>query len=109
MPIASKVLGQAALAATTLTDVYEVPDATEATISSVVICNRSSSDRTFRVSIAVGGEADHVKQYIAYDVTVPANDSVPVKVGPTLSALDVVRVYASTADLSVNIFGQERT
>lgn len=109
MAIESKVLGQAALAATTLTDVYTVPADTEAVISSVVICNRSGTDRTFRLSVAVAGESDATKQYVAYDTTVPANDSVPVRLGITLAATDVIRAYGSTADLSVNVFGQEKS
>lgn len=109
MAIETKVLAQAALAATTLTDVYEVPADTEAVVSSIVICNRSGTDRTFRVSVAVAGASDDPEQYLAYDTTVPANDSVPLRLGVTLGAADVVRAYGSTADLTVSVFGQERS
>jgi hypothetical protein len=47
------------------------------------------------------------QHYIAYDVTVGANDTTPLTLGITLTATDVVTVYASTADLSFGIFGSE--
>ena len=109
MAIVGKVLGQIALPATTLTDVYEVPAGTEASVSTVNVCNRSATDRTFRLSVAVAGEADDPKQYLAYDTVVPANDSIPVRVGMLLAETDVIRAYASTTDLSINVFGQEKS
>jgi hypothetical protein len=102
-----KVLGQSAPSATTLTDLYTVPASTSTTISTFIICNRGSSNATFRVSVAVGGASDDNKQYLYYDALILKNDSIPVTIGPTLAATDVVRVYASSADLSFNIFGVE--
>jgi hypothetical protein len=104
-----KVLGQAALAATTLTDVYTVPAATQAVVSSVMICNRANAARTFRVAVAIAGAADATKQYLYYDTSLAANDSLAAVIGITLAATDVVRAYASAADLSINIFGSEIT
>ena len=39
-----KVLGQAAPAATTETVLYTVPDMSQTTVSSIVICNRNNSN-----------------------------------------------------------------
>jgi hypothetical protein len=47
------------------------------------------------------------QHYIAYDVSVLANDTTALTLGITLTATDVVTVYASTADLSFGIFGSE--
>jgi hypothetical protein len=47
------------------------------------------------------------QHYIAYDATVAANDTVSLTIGVTLAATDVVTVYGSTANLSINIFGAE--
>jgi hypothetical protein len=102
-----KVLGQAALAATTLTDVYTVPAATQAVISTMVVTNRAGSSTNFRLSVAVAGAADNSKQYLYYDVTIPAFETFCSTIGVTLNTTDVVRAYAGNSNLSVNLFGVE--
>jgi hypothetical protein len=104
-----KVLGQSNPSATTPTDVYTVPAATTAVISTVVVANRASSTRTFRISVRVAGAGADNKQYLAYDMAVPANDTVFMMLGISLAATDVVTVYVSAADISVNIFGVENS
>jgi len=102
-----KVLAQSTPPATTVTDVYTVPALTAAVVSSIIVCNRAASPRTFRISLAVNAAADTIAQYIAYDMVVPANDSIFVQIGVTLGANDVIRVYVSATDISVNVFGVE--
>jgi len=107
MALTRKVLGQQAPGATTETDLYTVPSATEAVCSSIVICNRGASAATFRVSVSVGGGATANKDYIYYDVTIAGNDTFIATIGITLGAEDKVKVYASSTNLSFNLFGQE--
>jgi hypothetical protein len=107
MANAYKVLGQNDLAATTLTDVYTVPASTETVISTIVIANRTAAAESFRIAIRTGGDAVEDKHYIAYDVPIAANDSTTLTLGVTLEATDVLSVYASAVDLSVNVFGTE--
>jgi hypothetical protein len=102
-----KVLGQAAPAATTPNNTYTVPAATEAVISTVVIANRDSSDGTFRLSIRPNGATQADQHYIAYDVPIAANDSTTLTLGITMDAADVLTFYASSADMSINVFGTE--
>lgn len=104
-----KVLAQSLPSATTLTDVYTVPGATSATISSVVICNQSSTATTFRLSVAVAGAADATKQYIYYDVDLAGNDTFIATIGITLAATDVVRGYSGNGSISFQLFGVEVT
>ena len=104
-----KVLGQASLAATTLTDLYTVPGATSAVISTVVICNRGSAATTFRLSVAIAGAANANQQYLSYDTPVVGNDSVTLTLGVSLATTDVIRGYAGNTNLSFNIFGLEIT
>lgn len=106
---AAKVLGQVEAPATTLTDLYTVPASTQTTVSSLVICNRTNSSKTFRVSVAVANLADTLKQYIYYDVTVMRNDTFIATIGLTLAATDRVRVYASAVGLSFSLYGVEYT
>jgi hypothetical protein len=47
------------------------------------------------------------KQFIFYDKSVTANDTLTVVIGLTLNQADVLKVYASTADMSFNLFGVE--
>ena len=107
MAITYKVLGQSAPGAATPADAYTVPGSTSAVVSSIVVCNRSSTATSFRVSIAVGGAVVANQQYIYYDVTIAGNDTFVATIGLTLAATDVIRVYATLATLSFNILGTE--
>ena len=107
MAITYKVLAQSAPSATTNTDVYTVGSGKQATVSTITVCNRSTTAATYRIAIRVAGSALSNEEYIAYDAPVGPNDSVTWTIGMTIDAADVVTVYASTANLSVNIFGAE--
>lgn len=102
-----KVLGQSNPSATTATTLYTVPSATQAVVSTIVICNQTGTAATFRIAIRVAGASLTASQYVAYDVTVGASDSTALTLGITLGAADVITVYASTATLSFAAFGSE--
>ena len=102
-----KVLGQSAPSATTNTDVYTVPSSTQSVISTITVCNRANTSSTYRIAIRPDGATLANQHYIAYDSSVPANDTIALTLGLTIDAADVVTVYASTANLSFNIFGSE--
>jgi hypothetical protein len=102
-----KVLGQAALAATTDTDVYTVPASRQAVVSTLVVANRGATAATFRVAVRPAGGTLADGMYIAYDVPIDGNSSYTFTIGITLDETDVVMVRSSTANLSVNLFGQE--
>lgn len=102
-----KVLAQAAPLATTDTDVYTVGASTSAVVSTLVVCNRSAAAVTYRIAVRPAGAALANEHYIAYDVTVGANDSTTLTLGITLATTDVVTAYASTGDLSISVFGSE--
>ena len=104
-----KVLGQLACAATTEETVYTVPNLAQTTISLITVCNRSGSAVTFRLYVAVAGASTDNKQYLYYDYSIAANDTLRVGCGVTLNQSDEVQFYASAASLSVNIFGVETT
>ena len=104
-----KVLGQVDTAVTTVTTLYTVHDATVTTISSIVVANRTGSAITFRLSVHVGGASADDKQYLYYDKSVAANDSLTIVIGITLNQTDVLKVYASAVDMSFNVFGVETT
>lgn len=102
-----KVLGQSAPAATTETDLYTVPAVTNTVVSSIVVCNRSASADSFRVSVATGGGVTANADYIYYDIAIGGNDTFIATVGITLEASDVVRCYSVNGNLSFSIYGSE--
>jgi hypothetical protein len=104
-----KVLGQLSPAATTLSTLYTVPGATQAVASSFVVCNRGTTNSTFRLSVAIAGAADDNKQYVYYDVAIQGNDTFIATIGLALGAADVIRVYSSSTDLSFSLHGVEIT
>lgn len=107
MATAYKVLGQSAPSATTETNVYTVPASTETVVSTIVICNRATTQATYRIAIRPDGTTIANTHYIAYGATVPANDSIALTFGLTMNAGDIITVYASSADLTFSIFGSE--
>jgi len=107
MATAYKVLGQVAPSATTATAVYTVPSATEAVVSSVTVCNRAGTAGTFRLAVRPDGATLANEHYVVYDTGIGANDTIILTVGLTLDAADVLEVYTSSADMSVNAYGSE--
>jgi len=102
-----KVLGQLDPSATTITTLYTVPDMAQTTVSSIVAANRTGSAITFRLSVHVAGASADDKQYLYYDKSVAANDSLTIVIGITLNQADVVKVYTSASNMSFNMFGCE--
>ena len=107
MATTRKVLGQVAPAATTNTDIYTVPAATSTVCSTLVAANRGGVAASFRVAVRPAGATLANKHYLYYDVALSPGDSFAATIGLTLAATDVVTVYASTADLSFSLFGEE--
>ena len=102
-----KVLGQSDPSATTATVLYTVPDLAQTTVSSLVICNRSGSAITFRVSVHVEGASADDKQFLFYNQSLAAETTQTVVIGICLGQNDVMKVYASAANVSFNLFGVE--
>jgi hypothetical protein len=103
-----KILGQVAPDAAAETTLYTVQTpATSAVCSSIVVCNRGTAARSFRVSISPAGDPTDNKDYLYYDVTLAGNDTFIATIGITLNLNDVIRVYSDTGSLSFNLFGTE--
>ena len=107
MATSYKVLAQSLPAANTLTTAYTVPSSTEAVISSIVVSNFGATSNTYRIAIRPNGAAIEQKHYIAYDLTIPALDSLIMTIGLTLDAADVVSVESYSGLINFSIFGSE--
>jgi glucose-6-phosphate dehydrogenase assembly protein OpcA len=102
-----KVLGQSNPAATTATTLYTVPSATATVVSTIVVCNEATTAATYRISVRQAGAAQTAAMYLAYDVTIGANDSTALTLGITLATTDVITVYASSTTVAFTAFGSE--
>lgn len=99
--------GAQTLTATTNTNLYTVPAATQTVVSSIVICNQAATAGTYRIAVRPAGAAIDNRHYIIYDATVAANDSTIMTIGLTLGATDIVTVYASATTMSFSLYGSE--
>lgn len=104
-----KILGQQSPSATTETSLYTVPAATSAVCSSIIVCNRGTTQTTFRVSISQAGAATSSKDYLYYDITLAGNDTFIATIGVTLATTDVIRVYSGNTNLTFQLFGTQIT
>ena len=108
-----KVLGQAvSITSTGNVLLYAAPASTQAIGSTLTVCNQGSSAATYSVSVKVNTStttltAPVAKEYLAYQVTIPANTTTSYTLGITLDPFDHVVVSASTTTVSFNLFGTE--
>jgi glucose-6-phosphate dehydrogenase assembly protein OpcA len=109
MPAAYKVLGQSNPSATTLTTLYTVPASTSSIVSTITVCNTTSSAATYRIAIRPAGASIATQHYVTYDAAVAANDTVLLTLGLTLATTDVVSVYSSATNVVFQAHGTEIT
>ena len=107
MARAYKVLGQINPSATSASALYTNPSATETVISTVTICNIGATSATYRLYVRPNDEALANKHYLAYDASVPANDTIALTLGLTMDAADVLYCYASSASVAFGAFGTQ--
>lgn len=107
----SPVLGilgtQQAPAAATNADVYTVPAARRAVISTLVCCNTTAASRMVRVFAREAGAASAVGNAIVYDVALAAGDTLLMTLGITLAATDIITVQSNLGGVTFTAFGEE--
>ena len=108
MANAYEVLGQTTDSATG-TALVTCPASTEIVISTLVVCNRASSGKTFRIYLRPDDETLANKHYLAYDSTVNANDTLTLTLGITMNASDKLYVYGADDNISFSAFGTKIT
>lgn len=104
-----KVLGQSAPVAATPTTLYPAPAGTSVVVSTLVACNRGTTDAAVRVAVRPEAAALADAHYIYFDALVPARDTLASTIGMTLAATDVVTVQSDSGDVSFTLFGEETT
>lgn len=106
MATAYKVLGQVEGQANNVS-LYTCPASTEAIISTIIVCNRSTSAKSYRIMVRPDNETLATKHYLAYDVAIAANDTTALTLGIAINAGDKLDVYSSDTNVSFSAFGTE--
>lgn len=102
--MATGILGQAAPAASTDTTVYTVPAATVGVVT-ISIVNTTTSPIALRLAIA-SLATPVAAEFIEYDTVIPANGFLE-RAGIVMNATEKVVVNATSAGLSVSVYGYE--
>jgi hypothetical protein len=109
MANAYKILGQVADASANDVELYLVPASTEAIVSTIIVTNREAAANTFRIATKSDNSAVADTDYIAYDTSIAANDSLTLTLGITLEAGAEISVGASDANVTFQAYGTEIT
>lgn len=110
MPAAYKVLGQSAPANTSNANVYTVPSATSAVVSSIVVTNTTAITAYARIFVRIGGATAATSNALVYDTSFLPNSTTSFTLGITITATDIITVQTGTANaLTFHVFGSELT
>ena len=108
MATAYKILGQSAPANTSNADLYTVPSATSAIVSSVTITNTTGTPANATIYIRKAGAAASATNTLVASQSIPGNSTVSYTIGLTLATTDVITVNTATASaLTFQAFGSE--
>jgi hypothetical protein len=102
-----KKLGSSSPAANVETDLYVIPNGTQAVISSIFVCNRGNTVALFNISHTVGGGPTQNSDYLYFQLEISPYDTFVVTAGITAFGNDVIRVESNSSNLSFNIYGEE--
>lgn len=91
----------------TYATLYTTPSATQAVISSIVICNQSSSAVTIRIGLDATEGTPGSSEWLVYDASVAGNDTIALTLGVTMDASKYLRVSSSADTCSFSAFLSE--
>ena len=109
MANAYKILGQVADASANDVELYLVPASTEAIVSTIVVANREAAANTFRIATKTDNSSVANTDYIAYDTSIGANDSITLTLGVTLQTGAEISVGASDNNVTFQAYDTEIT
>lgn len=107
MTITYKVLGQINPAANTTSTIYTVPAATSVVISTVAICNLSSTATSFTLAVQPAAATLAAKHYLNYNTPLPPNDTITLTMGITMATTDILTGSSTSSQVSFSVFGSE--
>ena len=98
----SQVLGTVGL--TTYATLYNTTESTTAVLSTIVICNRGSADKQFRIAVCSTQSTPSNEEFIAYYTTVAGEDTTFITIGATMESSQYLTVSSTDATLSFTAF-----
>lgn len=114
MPTTYKQLGAAAGSGTitTAAQLYAASGTagTSTIISSIVICNTSSSSATYTIAINTATATYAAGRYVVFQATIAGNDTVALTLGLVLDPTNrYLNVSSSTTSVNFSAYGAENT
>jgi hypothetical protein len=91
----------------TYATLYETPALTEAIISTIVICNTAASTATYRIGLDDTAGTPGASEWLVYDASVSANDTVALTLGVALDSGRFIRVSSSANTVTFSAFVSE--
>lgn len=91
----------------TYATLYNTGAATTAVLSSLVVTNTASTAALYRIAIMGSAGTPAAANWIVYDATVQANDTVCLTLGITLGNTQFIRVSSSANTVTFNAFVSE--
>jgi hypothetical protein len=103
------ILGQLYPSGGSASPLYFCPPDRRAVVSTLIICNQSTQEATFRVAVVRSTESLDTsgKQYLYYGEPIRGSRSFAITLGITLDESDALWVYSSNGSTSFQLFGQE--
>jgi hypothetical protein len=105
-----KRLGAINPSANTQTNVYVVPAATEAVISTITVCNQSASNASYSLALMNNSEFASpagAATFLVRGAIVPASDTIILTIGLTANANMVLAANTNIGNISFGVFGTE--
>jgi hypothetical protein len=105
-----KRLGAINPSANTQTNVYVVPAATEAVISTITVCNQTATNSSFSIAVMDSSEFNAsapAHSFIIRGAVVPAADTLVLTMGLTVNTGAVLAANTNSANISFGVFGSE--
>lgn len=91
----------------TYATLYTTPTATQAVISTIVVCNTAATTATYRIGLDTTEGTPGASEWLVYDSVVAGNDSVCLTIGVSLDALKYIRVSSSANTVTFSAFVSE--
>ena len=105
-----KRLGAINPSANTQTNVYVVPAATEAVISTITVCNQAATNASFSIAMMTASQFNAsapAATFLIRGAVVPAADTLVLTMGLTANAGSVFVANTNSANISFGAFGSE--
>jgi len=105
-----KRLGAINPSANTQTNVYVVPAATSAVVSTITICNQAATNASYSLALMSASEfnaAAPTATYIIRGGVVPPADTIAISIGLTGNAGSILVANTNSPNISFGVFGSE--